>query len=43
VKDEVEEADEADEQEEKTDSLSEFELPDEMECWGEGSSQTGCE
>ena len=39
MNEEVEEADEAEEQEENTDSLSELELPDETECWGEGSSQ----
>jgi hypothetical protein len=32
VKEEVEEADELEEQAEKTDSLSEFELPEEVEC-----------
>jgi hypothetical protein len=34
VKEEVEEADEAEEHDEKTDSLSEFELPVELQCWG---------
>lgn len=32
VKEEVEEAEEFEEQAEKTDSLSEFELPEEVEC-----------
>lgn len=32
VKDEVEEADETDEEEEKTESLSESELPEEVDC-----------
>ena len=41
VYDDVEETDEADEQEEKTESLSELELPLEVECWGNGSSQVG--
>jgi hypothetical protein len=31
--DEVDEVDEADEQEENTDSLSESELPEDVECW----------
>ena len=36
--DEVEEAEEADEQAEKTDSPSEFELPDEVDDWkGDGA------
>jgi hypothetical protein len=43
VKDDVEETDEADEQVEKTESLSELELPREVECWGNGSSQVGGE
>jgi len=43
VKEDVDEADEADEQEEKTESLSELELPEEVECWGNGSSQMGGE
>jgi hypothetical protein len=34
---------ETDEQEEKTESLSELELPDEVEYWGKGSSQVGGE
>jgi hypothetical protein len=34
----VEDADEADEQAEKTESLSELELPEEVECWkGDGA------
>jgi len=41
VNEDVEEAEEAEEQAENTDSLSEAELPEEMECWGEGSSQDG--
>jgi hypothetical protein len=43
VYDDVEDADETDEQEEKTESLSELELPDEVEYWGKGSSQVGGE
>lgn len=41
VNEDVEEADEAEEQVEKTDSLSELELPEEIECCGDGSSQVG--
>ena len=34
VKEDVEEADETDEQDENTESLSELELPEDVECWG---------
>lgn len=41
VIDDVEEADETEEHEENTESLSELELPEEMECWVYGSSSVG--
>jgi hypothetical protein len=34
VKEEVDDVDEADEQEENTESLSELELPEDVECFG---------
>jgi hypothetical protein len=39
VKDEVDEADEANELEENTESLSESELPDDVECCVKGNSR----
>lgn len=39
----VEELDETDEHAENTESLSELELPEEVEYWGNGSSQVGGE
>jgi hypothetical protein len=41
VKEEVDEADETDEQAENTESLSELELPEEVDCWVYGSSSMG--